>query len=464
MTCYVSAMPERPLAALSKRLLPLTVVALTACSASEDGDDAGAELLARLNAIEGIRAARIEASTSLAYDLRIRQPVDHDAPDGATFEQRAILRFAGRYDGPLVLITDGYQIQYLDEREGKVFLAEPTQMLGATQLEVEHRFFASSIPDPPDWSKLDIAQTAADHHRVHDLLAPLFTGAWVSTGVSQSGSAALYYRSLYPDDVTATVAYVAPVILGLEDPRFAARLRELGDAACRDALVAFQREALSTAPRTGPVTASRRSDMVRRMRNLYGAENLTLLTPEVAYETAIIDTPFLFWQYLDPSLCVSIPDAADSDAVFFDFFRRIFDLEFLTNAKLTGNRPYRYQLLTELGTYALDLTAIADLLLYDADAGGGAELPATVIPAFDPVPMQRVTAWAGAESERVLLVYGANDPWSAGAVQVSGASRSFTAPNANHAAAIRDLGAGDREAAEGLLGEWTGGVIDLGYR
>ncbi len=40
---------------------------------------------------------------------------------------------------------------------------------------------------------------------------------------------ALYYRYYYPDDVDATVAYVAPIMERTDDPRFAAFLGAGGD-------------------------------------------------------------------------------------------------------------------------------------------------------------------------------------------------------------------------------------------
>ncbi len=439
----------------------VAALGLVGCG-SGDADDDAALLLDQLNGLDGVRAEPLGRSPdgSAVYDLRVRQPVDHTFAAGETFEQRVILRFTGRYSSPVVLLTDGYQLQYFDEASGTAYLTEPASIFNATQIEVEHRYFASSIPSVPDWSKLDIAQAAADHHRVRELLAPLLTGAWVATGGSKSGMAAVFYRYFYPEDVSATVAYVTPLMQGRDDPRFVTRLQELGDAVCRADLVAFQREALSRAPRTGALTASRRSELVRRIRETFGASSFTLLDPDLVFEIAVIDMPFLFWQYADPRLCQSIPDAGDNDSAFFNFLTRVFPFEPLTDAELVLSRPYRYQLATQLGTRALDLAAIADLLIYDETASGGAELPATTIPPFDPVPVQQVASWMATASEHVMLIYGANDPWTAGAIAVSTASKTFTATNANHGAEIQDLSDVDRQSAYGVLEQWTGIAVD----
>jgi hypothetical protein len=292
------------------------LLGVCACGSGVDGPDqpdpperpAALVLLDELRAIEGVRAEGIGQLTdgTFVYELHVTQPMDHTDPRSATFEQRLIVRFTGRFAGPTVMLTDGYAVQYWDDAAQHMYFAEPTVMLGANQIEVEHRYFASSIPESPDWSKLDIAQAAADHHRIRALLAPIFKGVWVATGASKGGMTAVFYRSFYPDDVAATVAYVAPLLEGLDDPRFSARLTELGTPECRAALTALQREALGT---------TRRAAMVSALRDAYGANNLTLFGEDFAYELAVINVPFYFWQYGDPALCPDIPTADTPDDV-----------------------------------------------------------------------------------------------------------------------------------------------------
>jgi len=67
------------------------------------------------------------------------------------------------------------------------FELEPTRLLDANQIIVEHRFFDDSRPSPADWTKLTIAQQAADDHRTVVALAQIYTGAWVNTGISKGG-------------------------------------------------------------------------------------------------------------------------------------------------------------------------------------------------------------------------------------------------------------------------------------
>ncbi|HSI04031.1 MAG TPA: S28 family serine protease, partial [Myxococcota bacterium] len=301
--------------------LLVVTVASVACGGSEkDRDDevpvdGWTPMVQQLNALEGVSATELGqySDGSIVYDLRVTQPVDHALPDGATFEQRAILRYNGRPAGPTVMLTDGYAIQYFDDDSGYVYFTEPTVMLNANQLEVEHRYFGASVPEPVDWSKLDIAQAAADHHTMRERLAPIFTGTWVATGGSKSGMAALYYRFFHPDDVSATVAYVAPLMTGRNDDRFATGLTTVGDSACRDSLAAFQRAALDDEPRSGAVTTSRRDAMVDRYRDIFGATSVSLICDDAAYELAVGMAPFTFWQYSDPALCAAVPNAETPD-------------------------------------------------------------------------------------------------------------------------------------------------------
>ena len=52
--------------------------------------------------------------------------------------------------------------------------------------------------------------------------------------------------------------------------------------------------------------------------------------------------------------------------------------------------------------------------------------------------MHDVQAWIAASGERIMLIYGQNDPWTAGAVDLGAATDSFKfiAPGGNHGSSI----------------------------
>src|SRR6185503_19153486 len=174
------------------------------------------------------------------------------------------------------------------------------------QIDVEQRFFEPSRPDPADWSFLTIEQAAADHHRIVAALRPIYCGKWVSTGSSKGGMTSIYHRRFYPDDVDATVAYVAPISFGAPDDRYHPFFDTVGSASCRRKLRTYQRELLS-----------RRAAMLSRMQDEADQNGLTFDRSsgiEGAFEDAVIEFSWGFWQYRGPSLCASIPGTAATDA------------------------------------------------------------------------------------------------------------------------------------------------------
>ena len=147
-----------------------------------------------------------------AFQLDITQPVDHDHPYGPTFTQRAYLSHAS-LSTPMVFAPAGYGTT---PQSGQ----ELAGILQTNCLSVTHRYFPDARPENPDWQYLNIWQAAQDHHRIVTLFKEIYQGKWISTGASKGGKTAVFHRRFFPDDVDATVAYVAPFLLSPEDERF----------------------------------------------------------------------------------------------------------------------------------------------------------------------------------------------------------------------------------------------------
>ena len=139
------------------------------------------------------------ADRYLKYELVIRQPLDHWHPEKGYFYQHATLLHKG-FSRPTVIETQGY---WLADRRNEV-----EKMLDANDLNVEYRFYGKSIPDSIPWDYLTIGQATADLHAINQLFRNIYTGKWVSTGISKGGETTVYYKYFYPQDVDLSLPYV----------------------------------------------------------------------------------------------------------------------------------------------------------------------------------------------------------------------------------------------------------------
>jgi hypothetical protein len=430
------------------------LLATTACGADDDTGDEGApagDLLEALQAIPGMMAVEepVDSDLHRFFRLEYEQPVDHGDPDGPRFVQRMTLLHIDR-NAPLVLHTTGY---HLIEQP---FRAEVTELLDSNQLHVEQRFFAPSRPDPADWSKLRIAQAAADHHRITLAISPLYPGAWLSTGASKGGMTSIYHRRFYPDDVDGTVAYVAPLSFGAPDDRYAPFFDSGGDAGCQGALEDMQRELLE-----------RRGAMLERM-SLFaetGGHSFERAGGQgAAFEDSVLELSWGFWQYYGVEVCELLPDTSAVDDELWEMHVALGALDYYSDADIEAFLPYYYQTEVELGYPGLVDDHLAELL--ETQELERDYLPAGVTVTYDPGAMEDIDSWVQSEGERLLFIYGEHDPWTGGAFELGGAEDSYrlTAPGRNHGAGIRDLVAADQEIALGALERWTGVSIEASGR
>lgn len=99
-------------------------------------------------------------------------------------------------------------------------------------------------PTPCNWEYLTAENSAYDLHNVNQTFRELYTGKWVSTGISKGGQTTCLYRAWFPDDVDFSVPYVAPLNRGVEDGRHEPFLRKVGTKKDRQKIEAFQIEIL----------------------------------------------------------------------------------------------------------------------------------------------------------------------------------------------------------------------------
>jgi hypothetical protein len=424
-----------------------TTKASTAVSSVQSSDSVSVgvpveDILEQLNDIPGMDVYEVPAQYPGYRDFAgtFMQPANHDDPNGQQFPQTIYISHRD-VTAPMVLFNTGYALF-------DTYLSEPAVIANANQLAVEQRFFAPSIPENANWQLLNIQQAAKDHHRLVEALAPIYTANWLSTGGSKGGMTSIYHRRFFPEDIDGTIAYVAPLSYGLGDPRYITFLDEVGTTACVDALKAFQIDALS-----------RRAALVPTI----DPSQYTYWDTDAAFDFAVMGIRFAIWQYSDASACDWIPSSSASDADVFVYLETYNSPSGTADYVLDFFEPYYFQAATQLGDPGSDESYLAPWITVPL----GLQAPDFVQPGptkqmvFQPEVMPDIQNWVLNEGSQLLFVYGENDPWTAGAFEISGLNETMklTAPSGNHGAGISSLVPSDQSVATDAVLLWAG-LID----
>lgn len=386
------------------------------------------------------------------FRVAVALPVDHSQPDGPTFELRVNLLHRG-FARPMVVETSGYRLWE------EPYRSEVTHVVDGNQLDIEHRFFAPSLPEQPDWeTQLTIRQVAADHHRVITAFRPLYDGRWLSTGDSKGAMAATYHRRFYPADVTATIAYVAPNDAVDDRDAYPAFLAKVGGprfADCRDRLVALQRRALL---QRGWFRARLTAHSSEHRLSWYYLGGV-----DVGLEASVIDFYFAFWQYWGTAACRTVPLARRiTNAQVWRYLDSVNPWSNLSDQRRFYSLPYHYQAAAQIGGPQPFEGRLRDLLRYP-----GADHPANILPrAMKPVPkdpgaMADIDRWVRTAARRMLFVDGQLDPWAAEPFSCGADGRErdchrVVVPRGTHGAVIADLPRRSRIRTWRLLRRWAG--------
>ncbi|GJM34634.1 MAG: tripeptidyl aminopeptidase [Saprospiraceae bacterium] len=375
-----------------------------------------------------------------AYELRVKQPLDHQHPEKGHFYQRVFLSHAG-YDQPTVIVTEGY-----DRSNNRIY--ELTNLLHANQVLVEHRFFGESKPENYDWQYLTLEQATADLHKINQLFHNLYNGPWVSTGISKGGQTSIFYRYFYPDDVAVSVPYVAPLNLEFADPRIYDFLAKAGSKECQEAIYNFQIRMLKE-----------RDQILPRLEWYAKGQGMTFtyMSLEAAFEYAILEYPFSFWQ--SGQNCQEVPSKnADIDALI-EYFNRVVGLSLYSDAQVESYGPHYYQAASQMGYYGFETKRFKKLLKALPEHPHAAFIPKGAKVKFDNTLVKKVSEWLAQKGNNIIYIYGAVDTWTATGVPPSDATNSvwFNMEGKSHSTArIRNMNAVEKEKLEMTLEKWLG--------
>ncbi len=404
---------------------------------AQDNGNIKSDLEQFLDEIPNIRYEKIEHSSlfDVAYEIYVKQPLDHNNPDGKYFEQQIFLQHSGK-DLPMVVSLEGY------DRENHWL--ELSKVLKGNQIIIEHRYFGESVPDSLDWKYLTIKQSADDHHSIISLFKKFYTGKWISTGISKGGQTTIFHKYFYPEDVDVAVPYVAPLNFSATEPRIHKFLNEVGSEECRNKILEMQK------------TLLKRKGEILPLFEHYAdtSETKYSIGLEKAYEYLVLEYSFAYWQWNTKS-CDSIP-AFDSDPkVLFEHLDNVSGLDYLSDDDMEKYKPFFYQAYTEIGFYDYDITPFEGLLKY-ADGSNSVFWQGKFDFNFNTELMEDINQWVTTKGNNFIYIYGGNDPWQAPGVVLNGKTNSLkmVLENGSHATRIRHFSNEDKEKIFSALETW----------
>lgn len=401
----------------------------------------------RLFELPDVAFKKVESGDDRAtYEVMVKQYLDHKDPAKGTFYQKVYLSHVG-YDRPTVIVTEGY-----NRPRNRVY--ELTKLLEANQVQVEHRYFGNSMPDSIDYNYLNLEQVTADLHRVNQLFRNLYQGKWVSTGISKGGSTTIIYRYFFPNDVDVSVPYVAPINREYEEQRIYDFLDKVGTKEVRNQILAFQKRLLKNREEILPLL------------HFYGMGarlKFTYLTEEEAFEYAVLEYPFSFWQW--GGKAEEIPGKDADITTHVEHLLKVSNINFFADQSMTAFASHYYQAAQEMGYYGYETDDFKGLLkaLPMKPYPNAAFTPNKMKVEFDGSLLDKVNKWLETEGNQFIYINGALDTWSATAVPENSkvdAHWFFMAGKDHGAARIRNMTDENREKVVSALEKWLSVKID----
>ena len=395
----------------------LTAVLLRTCIAFGQGDEATVDSSLRsLKDVTIISKLVKYQPYSLEYQLAIKQPLDHNDTTRGFFYQQ--LRLAHRdFSKPMIMETEGYN--------GREPISELQKIFGANEINIEFRYFNKSRPDSLQWQYLTFEQAVKDLHHINQVFHSLYHSKWISTGISRGGETTLIYRYFYPNDVDASVPYVAPMPNDIEDKRIYAFLDTAGGPACvkkiRDVqtfLLQHEKEALQKIP------VAERSLHYSSVGGVGGA-----------FEYTVLEYPFSFWQ-ISTLTEKDIPTNNDLDSVLQHIYK-IFGnyISGFSDEESEIFIPHSY-MTYQTGYYKYDVRPFTNYLHYLKGPNPTAAYLPPAIPrkSYDPGFENKINEWLAKSGNNIIYIYGGRDTWTACQADLTNAvnAKRFTIPGANH--------------------------------
>ena len=390
-----------------------------------------------------VTAMEVKDHFTRAYQIVLDQPLDHKNPAAGTFKHYFYLSHVDE-SKPTVFITEGYN--------ATPRIYELTKIFKGNQVQVEYRFYGKSRPDTIPWQYLKNDLAIEDYHKILTKLKRLYTGKWISTGISKGGETVLIHKSKYPWDVDVAVPYVAPLINTQEDIRTENHVNTIGIDECRTKILEFQREVLKN------------RDSVLVEISTYANEkemSFTELSTEEALEYAVLEFPFSFWQW--GGNCDEIPDENATSKQLFNYINKIVGISFYNDKTYYELLPSYYQHSTELGYYGFDTLPVKDLLQVVKNPTNLRFAPKNVDLTYNPKYIKKVRDFVENKGKNILYIYGEYDTWGACAPTPKPHvdALKMVLKEGSHSTRIKDFSKQDQQLIYDKLQNWLGYSVTI---
>ncbi len=384
--------------------------------------------------------------TFLQYMLKIKQPLDHNDISKGFIYQRVILTHHG-FTNPTMMQTQGYELYF-----GK---NELETALNANHLNIEHRFFGESVPDSMQWKYLNLEQVTADLHYINELFRKIYKGKWISTGISKGGQTTIFYKYFYPHDVNVAIPYVAPFNHSIEDKRIYQFLDTMGSPETRKKIFDLQKILLQNEDKA-----------LEKLKWYAKGSHLTFhyLDNSIAkaYELAILEFPFSFWQWGNKIEDIPVKQSLDST---LNYLLKVSSIDFLSDASMKLYAPHYYQAATQMGYYGYNIAPFKNYIKQFKTNPLASYYPKEVGNiVYDNSLNEKVATWLNDNGNNLIYIYGGNDTWSADRVTPSDKvnSKAFIIPGKSHGTArIKNMDTKMQNEIKQLITEWTGLTVDF---
>jgi pimeloyl-ACP methyl ester carboxylesterase len=426
----------------------LTFLIVAVCLAATAQDSDFYKQLAALPGVSDITSLGSRAFKE-KYQLFITQEVDHGNPSAGTFKQRIIVGLKGA-DRPTVMVTEGYSADYATRPS---YAEELSELMNANLVFCEHRYFSESTPTPCDWQYMTVDNENDDLHNIRQTLGKVFTQKWVSTGISKGGSTCTYYRAAYPDDVAASVAYVAPISRALEDGRHEKFLnKKVGSKEEREKMKAMQLEYMRRKP-----------SIVKMLDTFCVNRNYKFNIPiDQVYDYEVLELEFSLWQWGRP--LAQMPKNYDNDVKWFTYLVTEVGPDYFTCP--SAYLPFYYQAMHELGYYGYDTRRLGKEHRSIPTAEN--YLKAVMVPAdmrnveFDNTVYKSTCKYLKKNDPTHIFIYGEFDPWTSSGVahwlncKKKSNMQVYVEKGGSHLARINTLSDTQRAEVVKKLKSWVG--------